>query len=285
MENIGLQDSLLSRFDLLFVMLDVADPDHDNMISEHVLRMHRYRNPKEQDGEVLPMGQSEDILSTEQTGNDDDDDDKTGDSIYERYDPLLHGNTRSRKDKILSTKFMRMYIYIARFMKPKLTEEASETIAEEYAKLRNQDLMDTDVARTQPVTARTLETMIRLATAHAKARLSTRVTHDDALAAIQLVQYAYFKKVQFTLSKDCKNVWVQCYIFILEVKPDINTELTDECNFNEGADQGEKSQAAGFVRRRERRCIPATPPAPARQEDPPNGALHYIYEFPCRFSI
>ena len=27
------------------------DPEHDRKISEHVLRIHRYRNPGEQDGE------------------------------------------------------------------------------------------------------------------------------------------------------------------------------------------------------------------------------------------
>lgn len=37
--------------------------------------------------------------------------------------------------------------------------------------------------------------MIRLATAHAKARMSRTVTAQDAHAAIELVQYAYFKKV------------------------------------------------------------------------------------------
>lgn len=51
MENIGLQDSLLSRFDLLFIVLDQMDPEQDKEISDHVLRMHRYRNPNEQDGD------------------------------------------------------------------------------------------------------------------------------------------------------------------------------------------------------------------------------------------
>lgn len=43
MENIGLQDSLLSRFDLLFVVLDTVNEDIDLLIADHVVRMHRYR--------------------------------------------------------------------------------------------------------------------------------------------------------------------------------------------------------------------------------------------------
>lgn len=192
MDNIGLQDSLLSRFDLLFVMLDVIDSDHDRMISDHVVRMHRYRNPKEQDGDVLPMGVSAvDMLSTI---NPETRDDKET-PMYEKYDPLLHGNTRKKTDQILSVDFMRKYIHIAKCLKPKLTEAACELISNEYSRLRSQDLMDSDVARTQPVTARTLETLIRLSTAHAKARMARTVAEKDAQAAIELIQFAYFKKV------------------------------------------------------------------------------------------
>ncbi|KAH8343404.1 hypothetical protein KR059_010142 [Drosophila kikkawai] len=191
MENIGLQDSLLSRFDLLFVMLDVIDSDVDQMISDHVVRMHRYRNPKEADGEPLSMGSSyADSLAFVSRN-----DEKKDTEVYEKYDALLHGKSRQRHEKILSVEFMRKYIHIAKCMKPKLGEQACEAIANEYSRLRSQEAVESDVARTQPITARTLETLIRLSTAHARARMSKTVTIDDAQAAIELVQFAYFKKV------------------------------------------------------------------------------------------
>ena len=57
MDNIGMQDSLLSRFDLIFVVLDEMDPEQDRRISEHVLRMHRFRNPGEQVGAGMMGGE------------------------------------------------------------------------------------------------------------------------------------------------------------------------------------------------------------------------------------
>lgn len=38
---------MLSRFDLLFIVLDQMDPNIDRQISEHVLRMHRFRSINE----------------------------------------------------------------------------------------------------------------------------------------------------------------------------------------------------------------------------------------------
>lgn len=192
MENIGLQDSLLSRFDLLFVMLDTPDSENDRLISEHVVRIHRYRDPKEQDGEALPMGSGVDILSTRNLEIDENDPSKT--RMFEKYEPLLHG-PRNKLEQTLSSQFMKKYIHIAKCVKPVLTEEASEVISEEYSRLRSQEAVESDAARTQPVTVRTLETLIRLSTAHAKARLSKNVEQQDAQAAIELVQFAYFKKV------------------------------------------------------------------------------------------
>ncbi len=51
MDNIAMQDSLLSRFDLIFVVLDTVQIENDRIIADHVIRMHRYRAPNEQDGD------------------------------------------------------------------------------------------------------------------------------------------------------------------------------------------------------------------------------------------
>lgn len=117
--------------------------------------------------------------------------------VYDKYDPSLHGPVRDKKQKFVNLMFMRKYVHLAKGLKPQLTKEAADLISEEYTKLRNQENLESDnMARTQPVTARCLETLIRLATAHAKARLSNKVEARDAEVAIELMLFACYKKVE-----------------------------------------------------------------------------------------
>ena len=113
--NIYFQDSLLSRFDLLFIVLDLVDVEQDRRIADHVVRMHRYRAACEQDGDPLPLAMNIDLLSTNNPEENDAEQQET--PIYEKYDALLHGSSRSKTDKIVGMQFMKKYIHVARALK------------------------------------------------------------------------------------------------------------------------------------------------------------------------
>ncbi|KAF7548312.1 hypothetical protein G7Z17_g7154 [Cylindrodendrum hubeiense] len=197
-KNIALPDSLLSRFDLLFVVTDDIEDTRDRHVSEHVLRMHRYRQPGTEEGApVREQGsQSLGVAISNQT------DSQGPTDVYEKYDAMLHsgvtvtsGRGSNKKPEILSIPFMKKYIQYSKMrIKPVLTQEASDRIAEIYVGLRN-DEMEGNQRRTSPLTVRTLETIIRLATAHAKSRLSSRVEERDAIAAEGILRFALFKEV------------------------------------------------------------------------------------------
>uniref|UniRef100_A0A8C5C624 DNA replication licensing factor MCM3 n=1 Tax=Gadus morhua TaxID=8049 RepID=A0A8C5C624_GADMO len=243
MENIGLQDSLLSRFDLLFIVLDNMDPESDLQISEHVLRMHRYRTPGEQEGTAMPLGSNVDIFATEDPNITDTA--KQELKIYEK-DSILHSHL-SKKEKVVTMEFIRKYIHVAKLVKPVLTQEASDYISEEYSKLRSHDQFNSDTARTIPVTARALETMIRLGTAHAKARMSKTIDMEDAEAALELMQFAYFKKV---IAKAFKGALLQAFktkrsqsVAVAELLGLVNKDPTPAQG--EGFQEGEVEQLLG----------------------------------------
>ncbi|GBE78416.1 DNA replication licensing factor mcm3 [Sparassis crispa] len=203
-KNIALPDSLLSRFDLLFVVTDDVDEVRDRMIADHVLRMHRYLPPGVEEGTPVADSLTQ-SLAIEGPGVVSENADEGEPSPFEKYDPLLHigvgatlSSTRSkkpRKKEVLSIAFVKKYIQYAKNKPaPVLTKGAADHIVNVYATLRNEDLEGTK-RRTSPLTARTLETLIRLSTAHAKARLSPKVQERDAKAAEELLRYALFREV------------------------------------------------------------------------------------------
>ncbi|KAD3068954.1 hypothetical protein E3N88_36834 [Mikania micrantha] len=179
-KNIGLPDSLLSRFDLLFIVLDQMDPDIDRKISDHVLRMHRFRSATD-GGDTISMYGREDESDLDA-------------SIFVEYNRMLHGRTRGRRPNVeaLKIKFLKKYIHYAKHrIQPDLTDEASEYIATAYAELRNSG-GGSRTGGTLPITARTLETIIRLSTAHAKLKLSKQVLKSDVEAALRVLNFAIY---------------------------------------------------------------------------------------------
>ncbi|CAN1230607.1 DNA replication licensing factor MCM3 [Linum grandiflorum] len=191
-KNIGLPDSLLSRFDLLFIVLDQMDPDIDRHISEHVLRMHRYRSASD-------SADARGTFDREEEAEEDK-------SVFVKYNRMLHGKKsgRSQKKDTLSINFLKKYIHYAKHrFQPKLTDEASEQIALAYAELRNSG-STTQTGGTLPITARTLETIIRLSAAHAKLKLSSQVTKTDVDAALKVLNFAIYHQ-ELTEMEDREN--------------------------------------------------------------------------------
>jgi DNA replication licensing factor MCM3 len=192
-----LPDSLLSRFDLLFVVLDQMDPETDRLISNHVIRGHRYRP------EHGAAGHDSDY--DDDDSDDDDDDDRNDEQkVHAIWQRNRHVSSSGESQDILQHDFLRKYLHFAknRHQQLELTDGAREFIANRYAEMRcRQD------ERTLPVTARTLETVIRLASAHAKARLSDKVeAKPDCEVAMDILSFAlYHENVKTVDSQETNN--------------------------------------------------------------------------------
>lgn len=201
-DNIALPDSLLSRFDLLFIVLDLADKERDRLIADHVLRGHRFRKNSH------TLDEMEDGIEHGRTadGANQDNNEEGPTAMYETAASALYqwsapngprrrsARVAERTDnKILCSKFLKLYISYAKHrVNPVLTEEACGHIAKFYKELRQDEL-----CKTQHITARCLETLIRLATAHAKLRLDkSHVLQEDAVVAAELLRFALFNQAE-----------------------------------------------------------------------------------------
>ncbi|KAK0507524.1 hypothetical protein JMJ35_010047 [Cladonia borealis] len=245
--NIALPDSLLSRFDLLFVVTDDIDDFRDRQISEHVLRMHRYRQPGTEEGAPVREQQHQ----TLGVGLDEETDANQPTQVYEKFNIMLHagvtvtsGRGSARRVDVLSIPFIKKYIQYAKLQrKPVLTKGAADHIVATYSALRNDEL-EGNQRKTSPMTARTLETLIRLATAHAKARLSHKVEEKDAEAAESILRFALFKEVVEDDRKKRRKV----------TRPDaMSSDDDDSSSSSSDDDAAEAPRTKGTTPRRSRR--------------------------------
>lgn len=191
--NISLPDSLLSRFDLVFVVLDQNDEAVDRMIAERVTRNHRYQSAAQERGEMVAMDAREHDVVIEpeylETANT---------AVFEKYNTVLH----SDKEESVTIAFLKKYIsYAKRSYTPILSNEAKDRITQLWTQLRETEANGGFVGKVKvmPVTIRTLETLIRLSSAHAKLRLSNTIEMMDCDAAFSLLSFALYGEVTETL--------------------------------------------------------------------------------------
>jgi len=193
-ENIGLPDSLLSRFDLVFIVRDLTNEEIDRKIATQVLRQAQQR--VSDGGSRRGVGHvHSSILERRQEADTSRAQEAT--EVFQKAVPRGDGEEAA---EILTVDFLKKYLRLCRRLKPKLTEESQLAVAERYVDMRmrfqsgfsdqQRDQQNPDAKRKPrlAVTTRTLEALIRLSTAHAKLRLrKTEVLVEDVEQAYKLM--------------------------------------------------------------------------------------------------
>lgn len=147
-QQLDLDDVLLSRFDLWFVMQDIPDEEKDEAVASSMTAAARA-------GEKLEGGE------------------KLTDEDIEDIDPPIR------------PEMFRAYVAMAKQTYPVLTDEADDRIVSEYVELRQ--VNEGNENGPVPTTARMVEALIRLSEAAARIRLSEEVTVDDVDRAISIL--------------------------------------------------------------------------------------------------
>jgi len=155
-EQINMPPSLLSRFDLIFVMPDQPEAQRDGAIANHIIKTHSV-------GELIKQHQFSPIPDVDDA------------YIQRELAPVIPDI-----DPVLLRKYI---AYAKRTCFPILSDGAKDALVGYYLKLRNLASGNKPV----PVTARQLEALVRLAEASARMRLSQRIDTSDTDRVLRIV--------------------------------------------------------------------------------------------------
>ncbi len=156
-DQINMPASLLSRFDLIFIMSDKPDEKRDGAIADHILKAHSI-------GETIVQHRKAPIPGVNE------------EYIAEQLKPVT--------PEIEPGLFRKYVAYARRTCFPRLSDAAREALIAYYMKLRG---LASDSNKPVPVTARQLEALVRLAEASARIRLSQDIEATDAERVITIV--------------------------------------------------------------------------------------------------
>jgi DNA replication licensing factor MCM3 len=227
--NVGLPESLLSRFDLTFIILDQHSSEYNRRIGGHILRNHMTAEPIGFDTAVTKTMLMSDSAAGSAAQQ------RSGQGNGEGENRMT---TNSTGESIVGSDFLRRYIAYAKQMSPLLNEGSQALISQHYVQLRAEQQEGTRDGFL--VTARTLEAIVRLATAHAKLRLSLIVDEDDVKGAMELLRASVHAATAATeqREKDEKNV-------VTEQKKSAGGDNNDKEGVDEAARKRSRTEGGG----------------------------------------
>ncbi|KAF4705422.1 DNA replication licensing factor, mcm4 component, partial [Perkinsus olseni] len=183
-DNINLNPTLLSRFDLIYLILDLGTERSDRTLASHIVKLF-----SKLDGSADAATQKPpidmDTLARQVTV-------LTGKAHFRGGVHPAEPREGGLTSKFPSTWWKGCHIrYIAfgRSLRPRLTDAAVEILTDGYLKLRHANTSGA-VGKTITATPRQLESLIRLSEALAKMEFREEVTGDDVLEAIRLMKEA-----------------------------------------------------------------------------------------------
>mmetsp|Transcript_65249 Transcript_65249/g.155870 ORF Transcript_65249/g.155870 Transcript_65249/m.155870 type:complete len:805 (+) Transcript_65249:88-2502(+) len=162
-ENIDLPPALLSRFDLIFLLLDTPDLDKDKNLALHVSKVHSSLGARPNDQSASAKDQE--------------------DAAAAAAPSLLNLDV-----KPFNSAAMRAYIRRAKQFEPFVDDALVSEIVDTYVSMREEEKQAEQDSRKSYTTPRTLLAIMRLSQAHARARFSPRVERQDFDEAIRLMK-------------------------------------------------------------------------------------------------
>ncbi|CAJ1066760.1 DNA helicase MCM8%2C partial [Xyrichtys novacula] len=171
-ENLKMGSALLSRFDVVFLLLDIPDESHDRHLSEHVMANRAGKGRTS--SAMVTRTNSESAMSV----------------LLEHSDmPLSERLQLPAGENIdpIPACLLRKYISYARqYVHPTLSPEAAQILQDFYLSLRSQ----AHSADATPITTRQLESLIRLSEARARLDLRETATKSDAEDVVEIMKHS-----------------------------------------------------------------------------------------------
>ncbi|KAL3137863.1 DNA replication licensing factor mcm8 [Trebouxia sp. C0009 RCD-2024] len=176
MQNLKMSAAMLSRFDIIFVLLDQPDQRRDERLSEHVMAMHSGR------GDRVKRACQGSLQARSAVSIPGLDSAKEHSTLEER----LKMYSDEAQDPLPMQLLQKYIAYARQFCHPVLSDDAKQILKEHYCQLRQDSLTNEGT----PVTARQLESLIRMSEARARLELVQVVTAQHAQEVIELSQEA-----------------------------------------------------------------------------------------------